>query len=182
MVPCPLCLAAAFSWAVRLDRDAWCFAAQVSHLVRSGTSGFGQSLQMPSFLASSRLAWATRCSSAFRSGVWPRFRSYFRRFSALALTSSGVGSGWRSGCCAFGVAFLLGFLTFGFLGGFRTGGFLAFWGPPPVFCGFGNVKLNSKVRPTARGSRVSFWPFRSWFSSTCRLRFSPTLARPCKFP
>ena len=30
--------------------------------------------------------------------------------------------------------------------------------------------------------RVSFWPFRSWFSSTCRLGFSPTLARPCKFP
>ena len=51
MVPCPLCLAAAFSLAVRLDRDAWCFAAQVSHLVRSGTAGFGQSRQRPSSLA-----------------------------------------------------------------------------------------------------------------------------------
>ena len=39
MVLCPLCLAAAFSWAVRLARDAWCFAAQVSHLIRSGTAG-----------------------------------------------------------------------------------------------------------------------------------------------
>ena len=69
-----------------------CFSAQVSHLVWSGTVGFGQSLQMPSFLASSRLAWAMRRRSSLRSGVWRLFRSYFRRFSSLASTCAGVGS------------------------------------------------------------------------------------------
>ena len=44
----------------------------------------------------------------------------------LASTSAGVGSGRRFDVRSFGAAFLLGFLTFGFLGGFRTGGFLAF--------------------------------------------------------
>ena len=152
MVLCRLCLPAAFSSAVRLARDAWCFKVQFSHLALFGTVGFGQSLQMPSFLASSRLVWTTRRCRSLRSGDWFLFRSYSRCVFFLASTTAGVGSGWRSGCCAFGVAFLLGFLTFGLLGGFCTGGFLVFWGPPPAFCGLGNVKVNSKVRPTARGS------------------------------
>ena len=142
MVPCPLCLAAAFSLAVRLDRDAWCFAAQVSHLVRSGTAGFGQSLHSPRDLASSRLAWATRRCSSLRSSVWRLFWSYSRRACFLASTSAGVGSGRRFDVRSFGAAFLLGFLTFGFLGGFRTGGFFVFWGPG--FFRVGNWKESIK--------------------------------------
>ena len=109
-----------------------CFSAQVSHLVWSGTVGFGQSLQMPSFLASSRLAWAMRRRSSLRSGVWRLFRSYFRRFSSLASTCAGVGSTRGLGVLgvrSFGTTFLGGFLTFGFCGGFQVGGllFLFFW-------------------------------------------------------
>ena len=109
-----------------------CFSAQVSHLVWSGTVGFGQSLQMPSFLASSRLAWAMRRRSSLRSGVWRLFRSYFRRFSSLASTCAGVGSTRGLGVLgvrSFGTTFLGGFLTYGFCGGFRVGGllFLFFW-------------------------------------------------------
>ena len=49
---------ATLSWDFRrLTR--W-FSAQVSHLVRFGTAGFGQSLHSSRDLASSRLAWATR--------------------------------------------------------------------------------------------------------------------------
>ena len=135
---------------------------QLSHLVRFGTAGFGQSLQSPRRLASSRLAWATRRCSSFRSGVWSLFLSYSRRACFLASTSSGVGSGRRSAFGAFGVAFVLGFLTFGFLGGFCTGGFLAFLGPPPAFCGFGNGNVYSKVRPTARGSGETVWLTGAW--------------------
>ena len=93
MVLCPLCLTAAFSLAVRLDWDAWCFAVQVSHLVRSGTAGFGQSLHSPRDLASSRLAWATRRCSSLHSSVWRLFWSYSQRTCFLASTSAGVGSG-----------------------------------------------------------------------------------------
>ena len=103
-------------------------------------------------MASARLVWALRRCSSFRSGVWGLFCPYFRLFSALALTCAGFGSGWRSVCCAFGVAFSLGFLTVGFQRGFCTGGFSCFRGPPPAFCGLGNGKVYSKVRPIARGS------------------------------
>ena len=88
---------------------------------------------MPSFLASSRLVWTTRRCRSLRSGFWFLFRSYSRCVSFLASTSAGVGSGWRSGCCAFGVAFLLGFCT---------GDFLAFWGPG--FFRVGNWKESIK--------------------------------------
>ena len=47
---------------------------------------------------------------------------------------------------------MLGFLTFGLLCGFCTGDFLAVWDPPPAFCGLGNVKVYSKVRPTPAGA------------------------------
>jgi hypothetical protein len=132
-----------------------CLSRQTSHLVWSWIAGFRQSLQRPSPLASARLAWAMRRCISFRSGVWGLFCSYFRRFSALALTCAGFGSGWRSVCCAFGVAFSLGFLTVGFQRGFCTVGFSSFRGPPPAFCGLGNGKVYSKVRPIARGSGVA---------------------------
>ena len=129
-----------------------CLSRQTSHLVWSWIAGFRQSLQSPRDLASARLAWALRRCISFRSGVWGLFCSYFRPFSALASTFFGFGSGWRSVCRVFGVAFLLGFLTFGFQRGSCTGGSLSFRGPLPAFCGLGNGKVYSKVRPIARGS------------------------------
>ena len=127
MVPCPLCLAAAFSWAVRLARDAWCFAAQVSHLVRSGTAGFGQSLHSPRDLASSRLAWAALGCSSLRSGVWALFWSFSRPLFTLASTSAGVGARLGLGCFASrglgGIFCDLGFLARWVLGLL----FLVFW-------------------------------------------------------
>ena len=164
MVPCPLCLTAAFSLAVRLARYAWCFAAQVSHLARSRTAGFGQSLHSPRDLASSRLTWAMRRCSSLRSGVWFLCWSYFCCSSCLASTSAGVGSGRR-----FGVAFLRGLLMVGFR-------FSLALGPPPALLGFGNRKLNSKVRPTALGSGVCDTSIRRKWPTFCvslRLRGLP---------
>ena len=117
MVPCPLCLVAAFPLAFPLAGEARCFSAQVSHLVWPGTAGFGQCVQRPSSLASRGLAWIeSRCCS-LRSGVLFLFLLYPRRFSFLASTRAGVGSTRGSG--------VLGVRSFGttFLGGFRVEGF-----------------------------------------------------------
>ena len=126
-----------------------CLSRQTSHLVWLWIAGFRQSLQSPRDLASARLVWALRRCSSFRSGVCDLFCSYFRPFCALALAFLGFGSGWRS---VSGVAFLVGFLTFGFQRGSCTGGCLCLWGHLPAFCGLGNGKVYSKVRPIARGS------------------------------
>ena len=133
-----------------------CLSRQTSHLIWSWIAGFRQSQQSPRDFASARLAWVLRRCSSRRSGVWGLFRSYFRPFSALALTFLGFVLGWRSVCCAFGVAFSLGFLTVGFRRGSCTGGCLSLRGPLPVFCGLGNGKVYSKVRPIARGRRVQW--------------------------
>ena len=138
-----LCWDALFLACLRCSR---CCSAQVSHLIWPWMVRAQQSTHSPRALASFRLAWVWwRCSS-LRSGVLFLFRSYSCRFSFLASTSAGVGSGQR-----FGVAFLRGLLMVGFRFSFRDFFSLA-WGPPPAFCGLGNVKVNSKVRPTARGS------------------------------
>ena len=126
-----------------------CLSRQASHLICCGIAGFRQSLQRPRRLASARLVCTLRRCNSCRSGVWGRFCSYFRPFSALALTCAGFGSVWHS---VFGVAFLLGFLTFGVERGSCTGGCLSCRGHLPAFCGLGNGKVYSKVRPTARGS------------------------------
>ena len=145
-----LCWDALFLACLRCSR---CCSAQVSHLIWPWMVRAQQSTHSPRALASFRLAWVWwRCSS-LRSGVLFLFRSYSCRFSFLASTSAGVGSGQR-----FGVAFLRGLLMVGFRFSFRDFFSLA-WGPPPAFCGLGNVKVNSKVRPTARGSGDGVWKF-----------------------
>ena len=116
------------------------FAVHFSHLDRFVIAGFGQSLQSPSRLASSRLAWATRRCMSLRSDVWALFWSYCRRACFLASTSSEVGSGRGDACWALCVA-LRGVLfpaCFALVGGL-----------PPALLGFGNGRVNSKVRPTA---------------------------------
>ena len=79
-----------------------CLSRQTSHLIWSWIAGFRQSQQSPRDFASARLAWVLRRCSSRRSGVWGLFRSYFRPFSALALTFLGFVLGWRSVCCACG--------------------------------------------------------------------------------
>ena len=116
------------------------FAVHFSHLDRFVIAGFGQSLQSPRRLASSRLAWATRRCMSFRSDVWALFWSYCRRACFLASTSSEVGSGRGDACWALCVA-LRGVLfpaCFALVGGL-----------PPALLGFGKGRVNSKVRPIA---------------------------------
>ena len=131
--PCPGCLV--FQGA--------CFAPGPVRYV-----GFGQSLQSPRDLASSRLAWATRRCSSLRSGVWLLFRSYSLRVSFLASTSAGVGWARSLGFLAFGAVFLTGLPPVLL---FRC----CFW--HWVFLDFrpevarpGRGKESSKVRPSTR--------------------------------
>ena len=53
----------------------------------------------------SLLSWVLRRINSLRSGVWPRWRSYSRRFSCLASSSAGVGSTRGFGVLGWGVAF-----------------------------------------------------------------------------
>ena len=116
------------------------FAVHFSHLDRFVIAGFGQSLQSPRRLASSRLAWATRRCMSLRSDVWALFWSYCRRACFLASTSSEVGSGRGDACWALCVA-LRGVLfpaCFALVGGL-----------PPALLSSGRSSMNSKVRPIA---------------------------------
>ena len=121
------------------------FAVHFSHLDRFVIAGFGQSLQSPRRLASSRLAWATRRCMSFRSDVWALFWSYCRRACFLASTSSEVGSGRGDACWALCVA-LRGVLfpaCFALVGGL-----------PPALLGFGKGRViveGSAYCPFVRG-------------------------------
>ena len=142
-----------------------CCSAQVSHLIWPWMVRAQQSTHSPRALASFRLAWVWwRCSS-LRSGVLFLFRSYSCRFSFLASTSAGVGSGRR-----FGVAFLQGLLMVGFRFSFRDFFSLA-WGLPPALLGSGNGMVSVKVRPTAPSCGVCEWDRgilnQSWGSPPC---------------
>ena len=145
-----LCWDALFLACLRCSR---CCSAQVSHLIWPWMVRAQQSTHSPRALASFRLAWVWwRCSS-LRSGVLFLFRSYSCRFSFLASTSAGVGSGRR-----FGVGFLQGLLMVGFRFSFRDFFSLA-WGPPPALLGSGNGMVSVKVRPTAQSCGVCLIPF-----------------------
>ena len=136
---CSLCCLALSRACLRCCR---CFSAQAAHLVWPGIAAFGQSLQRPSDLAFCRFSWARSLRYSLRSGVWLLCRSYSCRSWCLASTSAGVGSTRGFGSLALGIAFGRGFLTFGFLGDFCTGGFFVFWGPG--FFRVGNWKESIK--------------------------------------